>query len=424
MKLPFPALLLALPTPAQQSVIVVDDTPGPGVDFTQLQDAIDAAQADDVILVRAGIYGQPLSFGFPVPFVVSNPVSIVAEEGAVVSLTSPLKVVVIGAGESVVLRGLDLDFHTPGSFGEYACALEVVNCQGVVWAEDCRFVGPVGFLSFDLNDHPHTVRIEAADVVLRSCWITGGGAIGATFELPRALYAQSARVQLHDCFVAWDGLPLTSFGHGVGTELRDSFLFASGGEMHGGVGLNGGFFMTPFGPIRACGTDGGPAVVLGPGATGSEVFVLDCLVQGGAPGADPYACGATYGPAIEGDNGTATFLPGTARALAGPATATAGGSFGLSLLGEPGDLVVLGASPAPASGFVAALSGSLLLAQPFFTLVAGTTDATGALGLTFTAPAPQVGTEALSLYAQAVFVGAGGIVASSGTALTFLAPGL
>jgi hypothetical protein len=377
-----------------------------------------------VILVRAGSYGQPTSFGFPVPFVVSDPVRIVAEEGAAVSLTSPLKVVVIGAGESVVLRGLDLDFSAAGGFGEFACALEVVNCQGVVSAEDCRFAGPVGSLTFDLNDHPHTVRVEAADVVLRSCWITGGGALGAAFEAPRALYAQSARVQLYDCSVAWDGIPLLAFGKGVATELRDSFLFASGGEIHGGTGLDGGFFDTPFGPIRACGTDGGPAVVLGPGATGSEVFVLDCLVQGGAPGADPYACGAAYGPAVEGDHGTATFLPGTERVLAGPATATAGASFGLSLHGEPGDLVVLGASPAPASGFVAALSGSLLLAQPFFTLVAGTIDATGALGLTFTAPAPQPGTEALSLHAQAAFVGAGGIVASSGTALTFLAPGL
>ena len=50
--------VLSLPTSLAggQQVLVVDDDGGVGVDFTELQEAVDAASAGDVILVRSGTY--------------------------------------------------------------------------------------------------------------------------------------------------------------------------------------------------------------------------------------------------------------------------------------------------------------------------------------------------------------------------------
>ena len=48
--------LLALPTLAADQVLVVDDDGGAGVDFTHLQDAIEAAGEGDLVLIRDGHY--------------------------------------------------------------------------------------------------------------------------------------------------------------------------------------------------------------------------------------------------------------------------------------------------------------------------------------------------------------------------------
>ena len=54
-----PLALLALSAPCfAQDVIVVDDTAGSGADHSTIQDALDAAGDDDVILVREGTYAS------------------------------------------------------------------------------------------------------------------------------------------------------------------------------------------------------------------------------------------------------------------------------------------------------------------------------------------------------------------------------
>ena len=54
----FALLLASSQVDAQGKLWVVDDDGGPGVDFTAIQDAVDAAVDGDGILVRPGDYGR------------------------------------------------------------------------------------------------------------------------------------------------------------------------------------------------------------------------------------------------------------------------------------------------------------------------------------------------------------------------------
>src|SRR5262245_31533670 len=95
--------LLALATTsfAQTKTWVVDDVLGPGVDFIEVQPAVDAASAGDVILVRPGSFG-----GFALQ---GKGLVITADAGQKPVIGGPpiaTRVEQVPAGEAVVLRGL------------------------------------------------------------------------------------------------------------------------------------------------------------------------------------------------------------------------------------------------------------------------------------------------------------------------------
>jgi hypothetical protein len=91
--LAFAAFAAAL---SAQTTWIVDASNGPGTNFTEIQPAVDAASAGDVILVRPGTYA---------PISVSKGVAILGQPGFTVSnnaIPSPIP---------VVLRGLLLGFQ-------------------------------------------------------------------------------------------------------------------------------------------------------------------------------------------------------------------------------------------------------------------------------------------------------------------------
>ena len=84
---------------AAQTVWVVDDTPGPGVDFSEIQPAVDIATSLDRIEVRNGQYPG---------FVVDHAVTILGEDSSQTYAPS-MMVAGVATGETVVVAGLDTD---------------------------------------------------------------------------------------------------------------------------------------------------------------------------------------------------------------------------------------------------------------------------------------------------------------------------
>lgn len=81
----FAALSLVAPCAfALQAPLVVDDDGGPGVDHTEIQDAIDAATTFGVIVVRAGDYTGPLDIDRPVRIVADDDVRLLGSRDVVI----------------------------------------------------------------------------------------------------------------------------------------------------------------------------------------------------------------------------------------------------------------------------------------------------------------------------------------------------
>jgi hypothetical protein len=93
---PFLCLAFALPAGAQDRLIVVDDGPYPG-DFTTIQEAVDAAQDGDVVLVRPGTYEA---------FAIDHKgVSVVAEQPLDMRIELSMQRVEVEGGSAPVIFG-------------------------------------------------------------------------------------------------------------------------------------------------------------------------------------------------------------------------------------------------------------------------------------------------------------------------------
>ena len=118
------ALPLLVPPVAAQQVLVVDIAGGPGSQFTQIGPAVQAAEPGATILVRPGVYSNQIR--------ITKPVRIFGVPRQVVLRgTGDFTISGIGAGESVLLRGIDEDYSQPFFYGILAR-----NCAGSITCED------------------------------------------------------------------------------------------------------------------------------------------------------------------------------------------------------------------------------------------------------------------------------------------------
>ena len=400
---PIAALALISPLAAAQGTVhVVDDDGGPGVDFSSLQAAVNAAVDGDVVLIRSGSYaGLTLT---------DKDLVLVADQGAQVTVNAAPSVTQLSAGKSVLLQGLTLRGN-PG--------LRLANNTGAVVVDDCDVFGVQPGLWSTL---PYGMQVvDCASVTVT----------GSTVQLAQpgfgepALRTQNSRVFLFDSDFHGPAGAFGTYGDGSdggpGATVAGGELFASGCRFLGGDGGDGGVSVW----TSDCGDggNGGPGLVSLAGGGTPQLTLQDSLTQAGAGGVK-----SAFGtpPCVDGVDGlpvamavgSPTVVTEEARSLSVSSPVRAGAPFTLNAGGQPGELVVLTFSAAPAPQIsplwtgvlvpeIASLGSVSLGAVP----AGGDLEIAASLGLPPGAPS-QV------LVLQAVHLGTGGLPVAGAPATT------
>ncbi len=364
---------LAPASAAQANVWVVDDTPGPGVDFADVAPAVAAASPGDLVLVKAGTYGAVTIVGG---------LALIAENGASV-LVASLTVENVPAGEQVLVRGIDVD----------GCLTRVRSCAGHVRFEDCT-LGTVNPL-FPMFSDGQTRVEDSARVSFLRCTILGACAISAPtiLETGAALVVRSSQVHLFDCAIESGDF------FGAGAFVDRSFAFFSGCSIEGGFGWDGDCFSPP--------ADGAAGLWIDPGADPEAVYLLDTTLVGGAGGADPCSFGSgpgAPGPPAGGDLTALATIAGAARHFEATAVVRGAQSAAFAFEGELGDFALLAVSATLDALFDAAfLHGTQLVGAPLLVPM-GAMDALGELTVSVPMPPLPPGVDAFLFHGQGVFL--------------------
>lgn len=276
-------VLAVLAVPSRADVLIVDtDHPAP---FRQIQEAIDVAQDGDTIVVHPRIDYRARMNGF----VIDGKALTIHGMDAEFLLTGKATIRNIPAGETVVIRGLDINRRTrddpqawdfdPLSPSNPGIGLVVADCAGAVSLQSCSVEG--GFIS-GWTGGPSQGGLELSDVSSFSavdCRLRGG--------------AQST---------------------GMRIDRSRATLYRS--EVFGGIGLG----------------DTGYNPTSGDGALGADVagrsflWIGDSLIEGG-PGGTAYCIGTGSCPANVGDGGTGMTVE-SASQIYSLATEVRGGPIG------------------------------------------------------------------------------------------------
>lgn len=399
-------------TSALGGVLVVDDTPGPGVTHTNLSTAISAAADGDTILVRPGLHG--------IVFIDGKSLTIVADGTPRPSIFGNLVVRNLSATQQVVLRGFDNIGVTLGSPG-----LRVSDCAGSVFIEDCTFDSTDG-QGQGGNQITAAVHVERCDrVVFTRCALEATDSVTQSMSVfgsqdvdgPHGLHAEDSNVALYDCVLRGAvGYAIGCHG-GDGAMIAGGSLFASGCSFQGNhAGPAGTVFIfdVPAG-------DGGNGVRLTDRVTtgvapyssfqGSTTLTtpaigrfVDCSFTtglGGDGGTSPD--GAPGQPIATLHGANASQLDGPARSFESSSPAHAGASTTLTFTAPAGELVFTAAAIGAHPIYVNALAGTLVPTLPFLFTPIGTMPAGGELELTIPLPPLPAGFGALQIVHQAVY---------------------
>lgn len=206
------ALFLLAPLCAA-GVLTVGPT-GSGAQFLQIQAAVDAAAAGDVILVRPGIYSQ---------FQVDKPLRILGDGTGVVLILGAgfgAQVRDIAAGQELVLSGMEVR-STPSHPPQSVLTLE--NCAGTVVLQD--------LLLPDRSTFVVGLQIEScARVLLEESELFAGVPGGRG-----AILAQASELWLVDSEITGESFTEThEAGAAPGVELENSSLHVWRSRIRGG----------------------------------------------------------------------------------------------------------------------------------------------------------------------------------------------
>ncbi|MEM7306100.1 MAG: hypothetical protein AAF682_05485 [Planctomycetota bacterium] len=387
-----PLLLLAAPLQAQFTghVIVVDDDGGPGVDFTAIQPAVDAALEGDRILVADGVYP-----GFVVK---GKSVSVEANQGAQVEVRGPVEVRELAGSQWSFLRGLHAS-EAPETPATEVATLHANSGVGHIWVERCSFGAP--------HAAADAATTQGARLILVGVELTGGAGRAGLAVKSSNVWAHRSR------FVGGDGAPAEPGGAGIAMEA--GFLFLAGSELVGG---GGGDAADPVTCPR--GGDGGAGLRL---AGLFPVYEgLDNSLSGGAGGSS--LCGAAGSPGpglLDLAGGLINEHPGAAVSVSSSSPMVFGDVQTLTVDGAPGDVVLLVYSFFADTTDVLTAAGPLLVLAPYSHLGRVELPASGTLSLAREVPALTFPKESFTLHVQPVALRADGqIVAGAPSAFGIL----
>ena len=418
------ALLLAPAASAQGQVWVVDDDPGPGVDFGTLQAAVDAAVDGDLILVRDGIYAPfTLDASGRSLVLTSDPFGL-----AIVTGTGPTTIHSVDPSREVVVRGIDF-VVTPSAGPQHAVVVR--DSIGPVWIEDGLLEGgpcPVGGCPPGVPE-PAGLYVDQARAIALRTSLRGAGAFQFGARGGTGLSLRNAFVDVLDSLItggfgATSGIapgspPPSGPAGGDGVVVDGGVLFSSRTTIEGGFGGQG----SSGSPCSDGGPGGHSLVTRGSDALATLVDVQLLPGMGGAPG--PGCAPGAPGLPIDaqGTGEVVQELAGPTRTLEILSPVTGGNPTTLALSGVPGDFVVLFFSLQLAPLHLPALPATLFV-PPAAWFPLPPLPETGQKVLPFTTPALFPGLEGATLFAQFGYVAADGSLGlGSGSALSLLAPG-
>ncbi len=367
------ALLFAAALPAQR-VWVVAPVAGTGVDFTAIQDAVNAAVDGDMIVVRAGSYASVS---------ISQKALTLVADGAVYGFALEIRDVL--ATQSVAIHGLTMTSST-------TTPLVILNCLGPVTLRQCSFSLFAPFSTFYVGGSVG----GSTQVTLVDCTFSSFAGFRGTVP---GLMGFASTMHMHRCVVSGGSATAgQQFPGAVGMQLGSTFLHASQCTFRGGngaAGMNlGGFCLPP--------TDGGHAVYFTD--LSSSLYHLGCQFVPGQPGPPGQGCPpGNAGQPIAG-SANVVAMSGPARSFEAAALVRAGQSVRFDFAGPVGALVWLGLSARQSPFFLPACGGTFHLDLATMTpVLLGSMPASGQLTVNVPAPA-QLGVQGIVVFSQAVFI--------------------
>ncbi|MFT5733482.1 MAG: hypothetical protein ACJAZN_002372 [Planctomycetota bacterium] len=116
---------------AAAQTFIIDDTPGPGIDFPSIQAALAVVPSGSVLDVRQGLYNG---------FVLDRHMTIIGASPAAVRVTSSIEINGLGIGATTVLSRLSIEED-----------LEVIDVGSTVILDNLVFTSPLGQQRGDLD---------------------------------------------------------------------------------------------------------------------------------------------------------------------------------------------------------------------------------------------------------------------------------
>ena len=218
-------LALVTSTGLSQTTWIVDQSNGPGANFTSLPAAVAAAASGDTLLVRPAPF-----LGAYAPFTTDKGITVIGEGFVQIATNDIARIRIENVPSGATFQLINLQAARGGHM-----AVDIVNCAGRVHLEELRSYesGPFGPVTPGLD------IVDSDSVSMRRLEV---------FGVPAAVRADNSRLEINDC-----GLGVGAIGIGLGQPLtaQSSDLeitqprFRSLGALEPAISLNLCLFLLP-----------------------------------------------------------------------------------------------------------------------------------------------------------------------------------